>query len=452
MKTKKIRIYIGPIEIAGYYSNLARGFRALGYECDFITFYSHASLYGGETTKPLIMRFASWLSKFRDKSQRHWVIHTILTIPIEVFRHIWALYAIFKYDVFVFAFGSSLTRGNKDLILLRWLNKIVISNLGHGSDARPPYIDGSYQLEGGEGPSVRQIYSASIKLKDRQERHEKYATIVIGAPNSTSHFSRRTRLLNAFAMGVPIDLSYVNPLNFPNGNVSMRITPQKVRILHCPSHHEAKGSRQIKVAIDNLKTRGHDIDFVLIHGKPFSEVVNEIQKCDFVVDQLYSDTPMAGFATEAAWFGKPAVVGGYDLENLRAFIPEGMWPPSKICHPDDIELAIEDLIQDKLERDRLGRESKVFVHEKWSANEIAGRYIRLIHGDIPDEWWFNPKDVVYVYGCGQSVFRTKDNIRKLVKQYGVKSLLLSDRPDLEKAFLQLADLNESDAKNAPCVS
>ena len=72
----------------------------------------------------------------------------------------------------------------------------------------------------------------------------------------------------------------------------------------------------------------------------------------FEIDQVYCDTPMAGFATEAAWFGKPAVVGGYGFDYLKTYVPEGMWPPSKTCHPDKIENAIESLIVNKVERQK----------------------------------------------------------------------------------------------------
>jgi hypothetical protein len=171
--------------------------------------------------------------------------------------------------------------------------------------------------------------------------------------------------------------------------------------------------------------------------------MREIQHCDFVVDQLYSDTPMAGFATEVAWFGKPAVVGGYGFDYLKTSVPEGMWPPSKTCHPDQIEQAIEDLIVNREDRLRLGGEAQKFVREKWNAAEVARRYLRLIEGDIPEEWWLDPATVTYLEGFGQPVERTKENIRQMVEQFGVESLQLSHRPDLERAFLEFAGVNNT---------
>jgi len=442
MKKKRVRVYIGPIETAGYYSNLACGFRSLGVDCDFFTFNSHPYNYGGETPKPKILRLADWFNRFRGKPKNSLFIRFIFAIPGEILNHIWAAYAIFKYDIFVFGFGASLFRGNRDLIFLRWLNKTVISNLSHGSDARPAYINGFLQSKEGINPSVKEIYRVVMYLKEQQDRHEKYATIIIGSPFSTTHFAC-SRLINAFALGLPINLTHKQNESLSSDQFGSRISQKSVRILHSPSHPAGKGTELIKVAINKLKVRGYGLDFILIHGKPFAEVIEEIQKCDFVVDQIYSDTPMAGFATEAAWFAKPAVVGGYGLETLRQFVPEGMWPPSKTCHPDNIEKAIEDLIVNKEEREKLGREAQVFVREKWNAKEVARRYLRMIQGDFPDEWWLNPSDVVYFEGGGQSIESTKANIRELVKLYGVKSLQLSHRPDFEKAFLEFAEFNGS---------
>ncbi len=170
-------------------------------------------------------------------------------------------------------------------------------------------------------------------------------------------------------------------------------------------------------AISNLKNKGYNIELVLIHGKPNRDVLEEIARCDFVVDQVYSDTPMAGFATEAAWFGKPAVVGGYGFAYLKRFVPEAMWPPSFTCHPDAIEQAIEHLITNPEAQVRLGKAAQQFVREKWSAEEVARRYLRLIEGDIPDEWWLDPREVVYLEGSGQSTERSKEIIRAIVRRF-----------------------------------
>ena len=48
-------------------------------------------------------------------------------------------------------------------------------------------------------------------------------------------------------------------------------------------------------------------------------VLEKMAMSDIVVDQVYCDTPMAGFATEAAINGVPVVVGGYYADVYKRF-------------------------------------------------------------------------------------------------------------------------------------
>jgi len=117
-----------------------------------------------------------------------------------------------------------------------------------------------------------------------------------------------------------------------------------------------------------------------------------------------------------------------------------MYPPSQICHPDDLESAVEQMIVDHDYRNSLGQKAYNFVQTQWTAEKIAERYLRLISGDIPGEWMLSPRDVIYLHGAGQAESQTKKNIQNLVGEYGVSALQLSHRPDLEQEFLAFAGL------------
>jgi glycosyltransferase involved in cell wall biosynthesis len=439
MRKESIRVFVGPTEIAGVLSNLAKGIKANGVECDFITYRSHPFGYGGESHLPLMINLSRWFDKCRENPRRFYANKVFFSIPGEVVKHIWALCAIFRYDVFIFGFGESLMRWNIDLPLLKWLGKTVISNISFGSEARPPFI-GGLKLTEDINKYSHLIRSRTARISKTVQWHQKYASIVIGAAFSTSQFAR-SRFINSFALGLPFDSGHSQPLCDQTNVLLSTPVLRSIRILHSPSNPVAKGTAQIVKAIENLKARGHKIDFILLHGKPFKEVLKEIQYCDFVVDQIYSDTPMAGFATESAFFGKPAIVGGYGFDLLKQFVPYGMWPPSKTCHPDQIEQAIEEFITNADLRKSLGREAQSFVREKWSTIEVGKRFLQLIEGDIPNDWWLNPNDVVYTEGAGQSIERSQQTIRKLVANYGLEALQLEHRPDLQKAFIEFANVN-----------
>jgi hypothetical protein len=363
------------------------------------------------------------------------------------------VFAIWKYDVFIFGFGQSLFPRNYDLPVLRFLRKKVICNLSHGSDARPRYMNGPFYVDGAfrripDGSKIldsREPYDIVKRTASRVNFIERYSTFVIGAPFSTSQFARKP-FINIFSIGIP--LHYPSPPFSTASHFQEQTANCFVKILHSPSHPVAKGTACIQQAIDNLRAKGHDIDFVMIHGRTNTEVIQAIQACDFIVDQVYSDGPMAGFAAEAAWFGKPAVVGGYGLDGLKSWVPAGMWPPTKICHPDRLEVAIEEMIVDRQQRETLGAQAKEFIHNVWKSESVVHRFIRLIHDDIPSDWWLDPTLISYLHGCGVSESACKESICRLVECYGKKALCVSHRPDLEQALIKFSGLQE---KNAACL-
>jgi hypothetical protein len=223
--------------------------------------------------------------------------------------------------------------------------------------------------------------------------------------------------------------SSVQGTSHPKGNCD------HIQILHSPSDPIAKGSDRIRNSINVLKKKGYNIDFVEITGRPHQEVIEELQKCDFVVDQVYSDTPMAGFATEAAWFGKPAIVGGYYADYIHNDCAREHIPPSLFCHPDEITTAIERLIVDKEFRLALGQKAQEFVRTQRTPKQVARRYLQLIEGIIPDEFMFDPSTIRYVQGSGVPESKSREIIRGMIEQYGIESLCLANKPELERLFM-----------------
>lgn len=435
------RVYIGCYEVAGYYSNLTKGLRNNGIQCDFVTYRPHPFGYGGESRTPLLVRLGRRLSAWRNKAGKSRILSFILASPSAACFHVWGLSAIFRYDAFVFGYGQSLFVRNLDLILLRLLRKRVIVNLAHGSEARPPYINGVIQSKGGKDHSISRMYQLTRARKRSVTRNERWSSVVIGSPLSTSQFCKR-QFVNCFFLGLPIEIT-ASDTELQKRKYPMLTDPSDVvRILHAPSNRVGKGTASIISAIESLRLKGHKIEFVLLKGCSHAEVLQELQRCDFVVDQLYSDTPMAGFAAEAARLGKPAVVGGYGWSRFSDCVPKDTIPPSKICHPEDIEQAIEDLILNRKERDILGRKAQLFVREQWNAEVVARKYLRLLRGEIPNEWFFDPTVMCYFEGCGLKVDKVKKNIRTLVKSYGLNALQLTHNPVLEKAFIEFSNVDE----------
>jgi hypothetical protein len=427
-----MKILLGPVEIAGYYQNLAKGIRSLGVHCDFVTWQTHVFEYGGENELfafnilKKVTQFRSRISKFNPTK--------ILVVGLQKICEIsWVLFCILRYDGFVFGFGESLLPGNKDLPILKFFKKKVISNLAHGSEARPPYIDGSFLFKDNKCKNISEILNASVRIKNRVTFHEKYSTYIIGAPNSTSQFSNK-KFINVFHLGLPNCLDD-NDEEKTITYSTRKAEQKKIRILHSPSNPIVKGTILIEKVIEKLKKQNFNIEFVVITNRPFAEVVAEIKKCDFVIDQIYNDTPMAGFASEAAWFGKPSIVGGYSIEELKKTVPDSMWPPSMVCHPDRIEEGIRELIMNNEKRIQLGEDAKKFVKANWNSRILAEKYMKIFQGDFPKEWFFEPVgDFYFLSGHGLSLEQSKIIVKEIVNKYGLRGLCLDHNPILLSKF------------------
>jgi hypothetical protein len=431
------------VEVAGYYGHLARGLRDLGVEATFVQLSEHPFRYGRERATRLERGIqAAW--RRRSAAPRTARLRRGAWMGVEgLLRLALAGWAVARFDAFVFGFGMTfLGRPSLELPLLRLLGKRVVA-VFHGSDSRPPYLDGSV-MAADRGRTPADCVRLAGETKRRVAAFDRHAVHVVESPLA-AHFHERP-CVSWLAIGIPHEAAAgsapesVAATHGEPAGVGRGGERAPVRILHSPSHPEAKGSDRIAAAIEALRARGHAIDFVQITGRAHAEVQRELARCDLVVDQLYSDTPMAGFATEAAHHGKPAVVGGYGAEMLRRMVPPELMPPTEYCHPDDVEQAIERLVADADYRLSLGARARAFVQSEWSVPCVAERYLRLLTGDVPATWRFDPGDASfrYVHGCALPEHRARGLVADVVRLGGRAALQVGDKPELERALLAFA--------------
>ncbi|MCW1966981.1 MAG: hypothetical protein KIH69_002520 [Anaerolineae bacterium] len=420
-----MKIFIGLTEIAGYYSNLKLGFDQLGAETCYVNLSPHIFSYKvDKSNQPVFVRFVEKILHRPVRSKAHSVLNIFLRKIFAVLLFVWALP---RYDVFIF--GNACRMFPYDLPILKFFNKKIIW-IFHGGDARPIYIDGGTILTS-DNLTPQECLNLTKKQKSQVNYIDKYADFVINNL-AGAHFHLRP-VVQWINIGIPHALNK-NILK-PEIAKSSKI----IKILHSPSNRKVKGSDLIALAINNLKLKNYNIDYVEITGRPNSEVIKEISTCDFVVDQLYSDTYMAGFATEAAWFGKPAIVGGYAKEELDRFVIPEDRPPTHYCHPDEIEHAIEKLITDTTYRLSLGKRAYEFVSTRWTPKQVAGNILKLIKEDYPQHWLFDPKELTFAHGGCMPDDMAKHMVKALIELDGVEALCLSDKPQLEALFIEFAN-------------
>ncbi len=420
------RVFIGPVEIAGHYSRLASALRELGVDAVAVDLSGHPFAYDERRHEAPVVRLAvAVASRSRRPGGRR--VEKALWRPLELLARVALLaWSLRRFDAYVFGFGTTILFSH-ELPLLRWLGKRIVF-VFNGSDARPSYVDGADMAES-LGRSTDDCIRMTRRKKENIRRIERYADAVVSQP-AFSHFFERP-VVDFFRLGVP------------STGPDQRGTPDEdageIRILHSPSHPEVKGSDRIRETVEELKRGGLPLNLIELRGVPNAIVRAEIARADFVIDQIYSDAPMVGFATEAATAGVPAIVGGYAWPELRRIYPDDAMPPVEQCHPDELAAAVGRLAEDVAYRRSLGERARRFVEGPWTQHGIAERYLAVLQGEIDASWLFDPRTLRYVRGVGLTEQRGRELVRALVTSGGREALQLSDKPALEQAFVEFAD-------------
>jgi hypothetical protein len=259
------------------------------------------------------------------------------------------------------------------------------------------------------------------------------SAVCINAP-ATAHFHRQ-RFVNWFALGVPRAL----PPRIP------RASPSTTHLLHSPSHPVLKGTEQIRAMVQRLQRKGLPVELVTIQGRPNAEVLQAMHECDLVLDQLYSDTPMAGFASEGASLGRAVLVGGYRASAAARDQGGQPLPPTRFVLPESFEAELERLVRDASEREALGEAARAFMAEHWTHAAVGQRLACVLRGEVPEAWWCDPKQVDYLHGCGLSEATAQLRVRDLIDRCGVAALQLDDKPKLRDSFVAFARRGPSPA-------
>lgn len=403
MSRRTRRVFLGLVEVAGYLTNLQQGLEDLGIQATAVDAWGHRFDYrrvgllgrAGRLYQTALDREArsqgrlrGWWRFVRVATR---AAHYALRMPLFA-------WAALRYDAFIFTGESFLPRG-ADLPILRLLRKRMVW-IFTGTDHRPPYLNGKYvRAVGGD-------WDGMVALTRIAEQHvrwvERHVDEIVALPAS-SHFHHRP-LLNFLAIGVPTAVP-------PTADTTSPFRARGVRVLHSPSDPEGKGTAIIRDAISRLRAEGVAVDYVEISGRPHAEVAAALAHCDFIVDEVYSDTPMAAFAAEAAARGKPALVAGYYAPHLSMVLRKGLWPPALFTTPDQLSVELKRLATDADYRRRLGERACRFVQQRWSAEAVARRYLQIVEGTAPSDWRWDPRRQDYLLGWGLPADAVMESIR-----------------------------------------
>lgn len=420
--TKKLSVFIGPLEVAGIAYNLATGFKEQGVNAQLVTKTKHRFNYSSDTTGKLVQ---FWQFLFHKKmTSKKLLLRVIFSIFEVLYSNLVFVWALLRFNSFIYFGAQTITNTSLELKILKTLSKKIIF-VYTGSDVRPMFMNGAY-IAKFKGTKLDKLVKKTREQKKKLCMQEKYADYVVNAPG-TSQFQAKP-FIDWFVLGIPTKLRHQKETDKSS-------YPKQITILHCPSNPVLKGSNQIFETVNRLKEQGNDINYVELSNVSNSVVLEQISKADIVIDQLYSDTPMAIFASEAASMGAPVIVSGYFAEHVGLYIRKENRPPTSFVTPDNFEEALTELVKNKELRSRLSEESINFIRNNWNRAEVAKRYIQLLTDEVPDSWWIMPTDIIYVNGCGASKQQLTQLWAEIKDKFGEQAFCLDDRPDLLKAVV-----------------
>lgn len=427
MTGKNLKITIGPVEIAGYGENLAAGFRQLGVdaECCFNLSYAFAS--SGLDGVPWAERMARKAHEVSRKGTGNFFLFRLAARALHNLLSTVLLLRLISTRTHFISLAGNAYLGSWEWRLAGWCGcRTTVVFLG--TESRPCYIGGNVvgrhaMAETGE------IRKRVEKQKKRIRRIESLAHSVVSC-EVIAHFLQRD-YFDFFQIGFPRCVLTSPVTRLLEG--SARGTA--VKILHAPSNPVSKGTVEWRLMIEELRVEGIDIEFVELTGVSNSLVMDRIAECDFVVDELWADTPLGGLATEAGLYGKPAVVGGYAQQQLCHMRAHGA-PLDCYVPPEETKDLIRKLCIDPEFRNRSGEVARAFILDYYSAAKVAARFVKILEGSCSQKWVRSPSATSYIHGLGLPVDTLHRWLDRYVREQGTEALLLADKPALERRFTE----------------
>lgn len=405
------KILVGTTEIAGVMHSISTMLQAKGYVADLYLFEDHPYSYGtGNNSCP---QYTAWRT-LRQALQNP-ALHAkkeILQRELQSVEQKLVNFLLREYDIFIFNGWRSLCADYSDLPILQKLNKKVITLL-LGSEARPAWMQGSLLTA-----PMEHIHSLTKRGRALVNFWEQHSTYVVSHPPYSQFLEKP--FIPFLTLGFPFTL----PTHAPAPS-----WPAKPIILHAPSS-PAKGTLRIHEACTRLQHEGYDFTFLPLINMPNAEVLAHIAGCSFVVDELYSDSLLGRLGIEAAFFGKPVVVGSKPQMEDYLFTSGQPLPPCEVFHDGDPVPAIRHLLKDTDYAKSLGQQAKDYLHTQWSSQNIMTELCHMLCDTVPATHFCNPADIRYFRGWGMSDEDFCHFAQTYITKCGHDALCISDKSSL----------------------
>ncbi len=289
-------------------------------------------------------------------------------------ERIWSEFAkehFFSYDIYHFYYLSTFYADHSDLEMLRKAGKQIVMTccgsdfVNHSEEMMQHFVDRAQRKESPKPPMMRPEQYERVAFMDR------YVHAFVANSSRIDHLPRLA-LMKRTQCGwvVPVDVAWWDQRV---SEVSMEDKdPNKVYLLHAPSNRLKKGTEFILPVFERLKKEGYPIEIILVECVHPSQVHHYYAKADIVVDQLLLGN-YGEFAIQMMALGKPVVLRFEPYMRVH----HGYQPP--VVHADLTNLyeTLVRLIENKEERETIGRESRAYVQHNHDYKQIGQDLLEL---------------------------------------------------------------------------
>ncbi|MFH0732514.1 MAG: hypothetical protein V2A72_06295 [Candidatus Omnitrophota bacterium] len=195
--------------------------------------------------------------------------------PWQEFLFFWKVVA--RYEVIHSHFGIILSQTGWELPFLKLMGRKIVLHY-RGCEARDP--EKNKKLHPDVNICQHCDYEGWVcrKGKKRIQRIKKYVDISLVTTPDMKEFIPD-------AIHFPFFTPCIDYEKFRNRKAAFK-AGEKVKIVHVTNHPGIEGTSMIRKAIDNLRDKGHDIDFVFLKGVTPEQALAEYRDADFSVGKL----------------------------------------------------------------------------------------------------------------------------------------------------------------------
>jgi|GEM_PF-3224180 len=363
-----MNIFIGFFEAAGYFAGLSKALNDIGNKTTEYYYFDNKFKY----VQPNYSYFNVLKFFYRHADSTSFSVRNLSKLTFNIFSFFFFIYSVLKFKTFIFSSQSFFFYWGKgrEFQLLRFFKKKLVF-IFTGSDSRAPFLSG-YNIDKPQAELVK-LSLKKIKFLNTFSCKTSY---VIDSP-STSHL-HVVPVIDFFKIGIP---KVIYPI-FPKKNKNSR-----PKIIHAPSVQKQKGSHIFRAIIEELKCE-LDFEYIEITNMPNSEVLKLIAQSDLVIDEMYSDSLMAGIACESAWLGTPYLVFGEKLDQAAIYYK---WQARNYSSPKEAKALIRSFIIDEELRLHTASWLQMFVRENWAPEKIARRVLQITEDSIDPDLIVSPE-------------------------------------------------------------